>query len=248
MFVCIYIYIYEYIFFGFSWVERLAARIASRSVVTPRPSRGIVICHILQCCVAIMTTAERRRVSSIHVKYAVQTVSFRLWHDPIPGISNLDLYNVGTLFSSDLPLIYYSEFRKKCIGSISSHCDINDWMNYVKLYSDCLKKISATLQNCVYIVLKLQLLYVFISRREAVCMLDSDTISKPWVRCMLFEHRLKIKLAVSQRCHWDFCYCDWIHPLTYAHREWFAVFFFHKADFRSMFHGYFTITAWAIVW
>ena len=46
---------------------------------------------------------------------------------------------------------------------------------------------------CVYIVLKLQLSSVFISRREAVSMLDSDTISKPWVWCMLFEHRLQIK-------------------------------------------------------
>ena len=46
-------------------------------------------------------------------------------------------------------------------------------------------------ESFVYIVLKLQLSCVFISRREAVCMLDSDT--KPWVWCMLFEHRLHIK-------------------------------------------------------
>ena len=45
---------------------------------------------------------------------------------------------------------------------------------------------------CVYIVLKLQLWSVFVSR-EAVCTLDSDRISKPWVWCMLFEHRLQIK-------------------------------------------------------
>ena len=49
---------------------------------------------------------------------------------------------------------------------------------------------------CVYIVLKLQLSRVFTSRREAVCMLDSDTISKPWVRCMIFEQRFQIK------CRW----------------------------------------------
>ena len=40
-------------------------------------------------------------------------------------------------------------------------------------------------------------LLLFFSRHEALCMLDSDTISKPWVSWMLFEHRLQIK--------WAFC-------------------------------------------
>ena len=46
---------------------------------------------------------------------------------------------------------------------------------------------------CMYIVLKLHLSCAFISRREAVCMLDSDTTSKPGVWCVLLEHRLQIK-------------------------------------------------------
>ena len=50
-----------------------------------------------------MAIADRRRVPSIHVKYVVQTVSFILWYDPIPGTSNFDLYNVDPLFYSDLP-------------------------------------------------------------------------------------------------------------------------------------------------
>ena len=48
MFVCIYIYIYMYIIFAFLWVKRLAVRIALRSVVPIRPSRGIVIRDILR--------------------------------------------------------------------------------------------------------------------------------------------------------------------------------------------------------
>ena len=104
------------------------------------------------------------------------------------------------------PIYLFSEFRK-CINSISIHCAINDWMNYVKifrrlnqLYSDRLKKTMQygnvqcnIAELCMYVLLKLQLSSVFISRREAVCMLDSDTITKPWVWCMSFEHRLQIK-------------------------------------------------------
>ena len=50
-----------------------------------------------------------------------------------------------------------------------------------------------TAELYVYFILKLQLSYVFISRREAVCMLDSGAISKPWDWCMLFEHYLQIR-------------------------------------------------------
>ena len=48
----------------------------------------------------------------------------------------------------------------------------------------------------VYIVYILQLSCVFTSRCEAVCILDSDAISKPRDWCMLFEHRLEIRKAV----------------------------------------------------
>ena len=67
-------------------------------------------------------------------------------------------------------LIFFQNFEK-CIDNISSHCAINDWMNYVKifrrlnqLYSDCLKNkrsmqydsIQCNIAElCVYIVLKL---------------------------------------------------------------------------------------------
>ena len=66
----------------------------------------------------------------------------------------------------------------------------------------------------VYIVLKLWLSCVFRSGCETVCtcILDSDAISKPCNWCMLFEHHLQIRMAVSQRCRG-------LYPMKYAHHS-----------------------------
>ena len=39
--------------------------------------------------VAILVATDWRRTLPINVKYIVQTRSFRLWYDPIPGISSI---------------------------------------------------------------------------------------------------------------------------------------------------------------
>ena len=123
MYVYVYISIY---FFGFSWVKTLAMRIGLRSVVPTRSSRGIVVRHSLRKLCRYHGHSRQKTVPSIHVKYVVQTVSFRLWYDPIPGISYLDLHNVGTLFYPDLPFIYlfiyFSEFRKMYWQHFESLC------------------------------------------------------------------------------------------------------------------------------
>ena len=142
MYVCMYVCIWVYIIFGFSWVKRLVVRIASRSVVPPQPSRGIVIRPIL-----------------------AQTVSFRLWYDPIPIISILGLYNLDTLFHSHLLLIFFRNSEKGNYQHFESLC--HKWLNELcqnistlkstlfwsfKKNSQCnMTEFSATLQNYVCI-------------------------------------------------------------------------------------------------
>ena len=95
------------------------------------------------------------------------------------------------------PLCHWFFFRnsEKCIDSISSHCTINDWMNYVKLYSlIVLKNQCKIAELCVYRFKTAVIMCIHITTWIfIISILDSDTISKPWVWFMLFEHRLKIK-------------------------------------------------------
>ena len=73
------------------------------------------------------TRWDRKRLPSVHVKYVVQTVSFRLWYDPIPGISNLDLYNLGTLFHSDFPFFGIPKNVFRVFEYFESLCQ--KWLN-----------------------------------------------------------------------------------------------------------------------
>ena len=75
-------------------VFRTRCEYYSRTLVLPRRSCGIHYVTSIQRSVVIMATTYRKRMPSIHEKY---TVSFRLWYDP--GILNLGLYNLDTLFN-----------------------------------------------------------------------------------------------------------------------------------------------------
>ena len=100
--------------------------------------------------VAIIVATDWRRALSIHVKYTVQTISFRLWYDPILGVSNLGIYDLGTLFHIDLPFLLYMishgidphpPHPRKYSWNISRHCSINDWINYIKIFDVWIKLI-----------------------------------------------------------------------------------------------------------
>ena len=87
MFVCIYIYVYNFRIFmsqktscAYCFEKCGSDTAVSWNCNTWHPSK------VSWVSLNIMATADRRRVPSIHVKHVVQTVSFRLWYDPIPGI------------------------------------------------------------------------------------------------------------------------------------------------------------------
>ena len=179
----IYIYIYEYVFFGFPWVERLAVRIALRSVVPPRPSRGIEKCHILQCSVIIITTADR---NGCHQSKRKNTLFKQFSSDC--GITRFRAYQtlIYIMWALRLTPIYHWFFfrnSEKCIDSISSHCAINDLMNYVKLFSlIVLKNQCKIAELCVYRFKTAVIICIHITTWSCIIsMLDSYTISKPWV-------------------------------------------------------------------
>ena len=90
---------------------------------------------------------------------------------------------------------FFLQNSEKCIDNILSHCAIYDWMNYVKLYSlIVLKNQCKIAELCVYRFKTAVIMCIHTTTWSCIIsMLDSDTISKPWVWCMLFEHRLKIK-------------------------------------------------------
>ena len=98
---------------GFSWVSKLLWH-----CISLHPSTFVV-------------ARDWRRALSIHVKYTVQNVSFRLY-DPIPGISDhIGICNVDTWFHIDLSFLLYKTSHgiphphpspTKYIYNISNHC------------------------------------------------------------------------------------------------------------------------------
>ena len=96
-----------HIFFGFSWVNKFIV-FRHTHPGWQRHERSV----------AIMAATNWRRTISIHVKYAGQTVSFRLWYDPIPAKSNIGIYDVDTLFL----YLYLQLFESLC----------HNWLNKVR--------------------------------------------------------------------------------------------------------------------